>query len=197
LKLVKSVVNNDGGTKTAANWNLTATAAAPDAGRNFGSQTATPVFHDVFGGVEYTLAESPSPGAGYSSTGVWSWDGGTLVAPNKGTVALGAHVTCTIVNTDDPTKLKLVKDVQNDDGGTKTAADWNLTATAPVPDAARNFASQTATPVFHDIFAGAVYTLAETPSPGAGYSSTGQWSCDGGAMNAAKTTVTVPLGAQV
>src|SRR5262249_15838243 len=79
-------------------------------------------------------------------TGVWSCDGGTFVAPNKVTVALGAQVTCTIVNTDDTPKLKLVKDVQNDDGGTKTAADWNLTATPPVPHAPPTFPPPTATP---------------------------------------------------
>ena len=69
---------------------------------------------------------------------------------------LGGQVTCTIVNADDTPKLKLVKEVRNNDGGTKTAADWNLTATAAAPNAGRNFASQTATPVFHNVFAGAV-----------------------------------------
>ena len=84
LKLVKDVQNNDGGTATAANYNLTATAAAPNDGRNFSSQTATPTFHTVFGGAQYTLAESPNPGTGYSTTGIWSCDGGTWTRPNEG-----------------------------------------------------------------------------------------------------------------
>jgi len=37
-------------------------------------------------------------------------------------------VTCTIVNTDDTPQLKLVKQVTNNDGGTATAADFNLCA---------------------------------------------------------------------
>ena len=65
----------------------------------------------MFGGIEYTLSEDPNAGAGYSTTGVWSCDGGTFVAPNKITVPLGGAVTCTIINTDDTPTLKLVKDV--------------------------------------------------------------------------------------
>ena len=119
LKLVKNVTNNDGGTKTAADWKLTAGAAAPNDGRNFDSQTATPVFHNVFGGAQYTLSEDPNAGAGYSTTGVWSCDGGTFVAPNKITVSHGTDVTCSITNTDDTPTLKLVKNVKNNDGGTE------------------------------------------------------------------------------
>ena len=83
LKLVKTVTNNDGGTKTAADWKLSAAAAAPNDGRNFDSQTATPTFHNVFGAVEYTLSEDPNAGTGYSTTGVWSCDGGTFVSPEQ------------------------------------------------------------------------------------------------------------------
>src|SRR4029079_8895858 len=138
LKLVKDVQNNDGGTATAADYNLTATAAATNDGRHFNSQTATPTLHHILGGVQYTLAESPNPGAGYSTTGIWSCTAGTFVSPNKITVPLGAQVTCTIVNTDNTPQLKLVKDVQNNNGGTKTAADFNLTATAAAPNDGRN-----------------------------------------------------------
>ena len=118
LKLVKDVQNNDGGTATAADYNLSAAASGESLGRNFSSQTATPTFHNVSGGSQYTLTESPNPGTGYSSTGIWSCDGGTFTGPNKITVPLGGSVTCTIVNTDNTPQLKLVKDVQNNDGGT-------------------------------------------------------------------------------
>ena len=197
LKLVKDVQNNDGGTNTAADYTLSATAAAPNDGRNFSSTLATPpgTFHNVFGGVSYALSESPNPGTGYSSTGQWSCDGGTLnAAKNAVTVAAGRAVTCTIVNTDNTPQLKLVKDVQNNDGGTKTAADYNLSASAAAPNDGRNFSSQTASPIFHDVFGGVSYTLSESPNPGTGYSSTGQWSCDGGTLNAAKNAVTVAAG---
>ena len=198
LKLVKDVQNNDGGLKTAADWNLSAAAGAPNDGRNFSSQTASPTFHNVLGGVEYTLSENPNAGAGYSSTGIWSCTGGgTFVSPNKITVPLGGAVTCTIVNTDDTPTLKLVKDVQNNDGGSKTAADWNLSAAAGAPNDGRNFSSQTASPTFHNVLGGVEYTLSENPNAGAGYSSTGIWSCTGGGTFVSPNKITVPLGGAV
>ncbi|MFL5679572.1 MAG: hypothetical protein ACJ77B_03140, partial [Chloroflexota bacterium] len=194
LTLVKVVANDDGGTKTAADWTLSATAAAPDAGRNFTSATATPVAHNVFGGVSYALAESPSPGTGYTSSGEWSCTtGGTLnVAKTAVTVALGANVTCTITNADAAPTLKLVKVVDNDDGGTKTAADWTLSATAAAPKDGRNFNYAGNAGTVKDVFAGVGYTLAETTV--AGYTG-GAWSCDGGGL--VGSTVTLALGDHV
>ena len=196
LKLVKNVTNNDGGTKTAADWKLSAGAAAPNDGRNFDSQTASPVFHNVLGGIEYTLIEDPNAGTGYSTTGVWNCDGGTFVSPNKITVPLGGAVTCTITNTDDTPTLKLVKTVTNDNGGLKTADDWTLSAAAAAPNAGRNFNNLGGSGTFKDVFANAVYTLSENPNPGAGYSTTGIWSCDGGTFES-PNKITVPLGTDV
>jgi hypothetical protein len=192
LKLVKDVHNNDGGLNTAADWKLSADAAAPDTGRNFDSQTATPTFHDVFGGIEYTLSENPNAGTGYSSSGIWSCDGGTFTSPDKITVPLGGQVTCTIVNTDDTPSLKLVKDVHNNDGGSAEPKDFTLSATAQTGSASRDFSSATNTPVFHDVFGSTVYDLAE--SGPAGYAA-GAWSCDGGTQSGA--TISVPLGGTV
>ena len=199
LKLVKYVVNNDGGTKTAADWKLSAAAASPKDGRNFDSQTATPVFHDVFANAEYTLSEDPNPGTGYSSTAQWTCTGGgTLDATKtKVTVALGEHVTCTITNTDNTPQLKLVKNVINDNGGNKQPDFWTLSASAAAPNNGRNFNNLGGSGSFQNVFGGVQYTLSETPNPGYGYSSTGQWSCDGGTLDATKTKVTVALGQDV
>ena len=193
LKLVKDVQNNDGGSKTAADWNLSAAAGAPNDGRNFSSQTASPTFHNVLGGVEYTLSENPNAGTGYSTTGIWSCiGGGTFVSPNKITVPLGGAVTCTIVNTDDTPTLKLVKTVTNNDGGVAEAKDFTLSAVAGAPNDGRDFNSATDTPVFHNVFGGTVYTLSESGL--AGYIA-GPWSCDGGTQVGA--TISVPLGGAV
>jgi hypothetical protein len=190
LKLVKVVTNNDGGTAVADDWTLSATAGAPNAGRNFSNLGGSGVFQDVFAGVSYALAENPNPGTGYSSTGEWSCTGGTLNgAKNAVTVPLGASVTCTITNTDDTPQLKLVKVVN---GGSATAADFDLSAAAPGNPLSRNFHSQTASPVFHNVVAGAVYSLAETGP--AGYTASA-WSCDGGTQVGA--TIAVPLGGAV
>jgi hypothetical protein len=198
LKLVKSVVNNDGGTTAADFWTLSATADAPNNGRNFSTFGGQGVLQNVFAGVAYTLAENPNPGAGYSSTGQWSCPGGVMSAGNTVvTVPLGAQVTCTIVNTDNAPQLRLQKTVTNNDGGTAVAGDWTLSAAASAPDDGRNFSDSGSSVAFHTVFAGVEYALSENPNPGSGYSSSGQWSCTGGTMNAGNTAVTVGLGAQV
>src|SRR4029077_10241557 len=141
LKLVKTVTNNNGGTGGPADFTLSAPSEGSDATRDFTSKTASPIFHSVFGNTVYDLGESGP--TGYSSTGVWSCDTGTFVSPNKISVPLGGAVTCTITNTDDTPTLKLVKTVINDNGGTKTAADWTLSAAAATPNNGRNFTSAT------------------------------------------------------
>ena len=71
-------------------------------------------------GVEYALTEIPLPNAGYTTTGELELHRRhARRRQNSITVALGADVTCTIVNTDDTPTLTLVKTVTNDDGGTK------------------------------------------------------------------------------
>ena len=96
-------------------------------------------------------------------------------------VALGAAVTCTITNTDNTPTLKLVKVVTNNDGGLAQASDYTLSATASAPDPiTRNFSDSGDSTTFHNVFAGAAYALAESPNPGTGYSTSGEWSCSAG-----------------
>jgi Prealbumin-like fold domain len=191
LKLVKIVTNNDGGTAVANDWTLSAAAAAPNDGRNFSNAGGSGAFTNVFGGVEYTLTESAAP-TGYTNGTTWSCDGGSFVSPNKISVPLGGAVTCSITNTDNTPTLKLVKIVVNDDGGDKTAADFKLYAAAPAPNDGRNFNSQTASPIFHSVFAGTGYVLSEDAVTG--YTA-GTWSCDAGSL--VGSTITVPLGTAV
>ena len=182
MKLVKNVTNNDGGTKTAADWKLSAGAAAPNDGRNFDSQTATPVFHNVLGGIEYTLSEDPNAGAGYSTTGVWSCDGGTFVRPNKITVPLGGAVTCTITNTDDTPDVEAGQE-RHQQRRRHEDCRQRLDVVGGGCGSQRRAQLRTCDGVagtFKDVFGGAVYTLSEDPNAGAGYSTTGVWSCDGG-----------------
>src|SRR4029453_8269907 len=142
----------------------------------------------------------PNPGTGYSTTGEWSCTGGTLdAAKNSITVPLGAAVTCTITNTHNTPTRKLVKTVTNNDGGTAVAGDYTLSATAASGSAVRDFTDNGDSTVgtFHNVFGGVSYDLAESPNPGTGYSTTGEWSCTGGTLDAAKNSITVPLGAAV
>ena len=74
-------------------------------------------------GVEVSLA----PGA-YSVSETGGPDGytGSFSAGCSGTIALGQTKTCTVTNDDQPAKLIVRKVVINDDGGTKTAADFSF-----------------------------------------------------------------------
>jgi hypothetical protein len=108
LKLVKEVINDNGGLKLPKDWTLTATGAT--AGHNFNDLGDSVTFHPVFGGVQYTLTESVV--AGYSTTGIWvcvDVNGGTFTTPNKITLAYGTNVTCTITNNDIPGKITIIK----------------------------------------------------------------------------------------
>ena len=92
LKLVKSVVNDNGGTRVPGDWQLTATGTG-----GFTDAGSSTTFHTVRAGVQYTLSESSV--AGYDLQG-WSCSAGTFVAPNRITLALDGQATCTATNDD-------------------------------------------------------------------------------------------------
>jgi len=115
LKLVKTVTNDNGGTAVAADFTLSAAGPTPISGAG-GADS------DVNAGT-YTLSETTL--SGYTA-GSWSCSGGTFSAPDKIALAPGDSATCTINNNDQPAHLTLVKTVINDNGGTKTVADFPL-----------------------------------------------------------------------
>src|SRR5262249_19135879 len=120
LHLRKVVVNDNGGTKTVADFTLTANGT----GTNALSGTS-PVDSGASLKAD-TFALSETTVAGYSA-GSWSCVGGTQDGSNV-TVGIGGEATCTITNDDIAPKLHLRKVVVNDNGGTKTVADFTLTA---------------------------------------------------------------------
>ncbi|MDF1519210.1 MAG: hypothetical protein P1P73_01875, partial [Brevefilum sp.] len=136
LKLVKVVNNNDGGDAVPNDWTLSATAEAPDDGHNFSNLGGSGVFETVYANVAYTLTESTV--AGYTE-GTWICTGGTLVGNVLTLVEGQTGVTCTITNDDVAPTLKLVKVVNNNDGGDAVPNDWTLSATAEAPDDGHNF----------------------------------------------------------
>jgi hypothetical protein len=100
LRLVKVVINDDGGTAVPDDWQLSATAGPPDDGLDFANPGGQGVFQDVYPGVGYDLEElGLTPGTGGYIAGVWECDGGELVGSTV-TLAEGDHVTCTITNDD-------------------------------------------------------------------------------------------------
>ncbi len=181
LKLIKTVTNDDGGTAAATAWTLHASGPS-------GFSGTTPTESDVNAGV-YNLSETGGP-SGYTA-GTWSCVGGTQTGASV-TLDLGESAVCTIDNDDNTPKLKLVKTVTKDDGGTAVPDDWTLSADAAAPNAGRNFNNPGGSGTFNNVFANAEYTLSESgPS---GYTA-GVWSCVGGTQ--AGNKITLGLGDQV
>lgn len=134
LKVIKTVVNTHGGTKTSGNFTIKGIAEggflAPSidtysitfpgnaAGTNLKIGTGT-----------YTISETVHPGYTVSYS-----------ADCVGTMAIGQNKTCTIVNSDYAATVKVVVDVNNTAGGSKIASDFTVNFSSanniffPVPD---------------------------------------------------------------
>ena len=171
LTVIKHVVNDDGGQLIASNFQINVTGNNP-------SQT--------------TFAGSESPGTTISlDSGEYSVDETTVSGYQKtlsedcsGTINDSESKVCTITNSDMAPTLKLVKDVENDNGGTKSAADWTLTATGDE----NGFSDSGNSSTFHPITAGVEYTLSE--SEVFGYEA-GDWTCEGGSLSEDKITLSL------
>uniref|UniRef100_UPI0028AC37B9 DUF7507 domain-containing protein n=1 Tax=Pseudoxanthomonas mexicana TaxID=128785 RepID=UPI0028AC37B9 len=180
LTLVKTVVNDNGGTATVTSFPLTATGPTTITGV---SGTAAVTSQSVNAGV-YTLSEVTA--AGYTAS-AWSCTAGTL-SGSQLTLANGQNATCTITNNDQPATLTLIKQVDNTGGGTAVASDWTLTATGPTVASGPGGTG----PV--SVSAG-IYTLSESAGP-AGYAA-GDWQCVNDGIASVGSQITVANGGQV
>ena len=109
LTVIKTVVNDNGGTAAPDDFNLTV-----DGGAVLSSAT------NDFAAGAHTAAETLL--AGYAA-GTW---GGDCAADGSITLALDQDATCTIINDDIAPMLTLIKTVTNDDGGGLGASDFPL-----------------------------------------------------------------------
>ncbi len=177
LTLVKKVINDNGGTAVAADWMLTA-----DGGIDYSG--AGGFDKDVNAG-SYSLSESAGP-AGYAA-GTWSCSGGSSMVPGQIALKLGESAVCEIVNDDIAPKLIVIKHVINDNGGTKTAADFTLDA-GGANDSPDNFAGAESPGTVVTLDAGS-YQVQEEPV--AGYAASYSADCSGTAVIGATKTCTV------
>ena len=128
----------------------------------------------------YTVTEAGLPISGWDLTNLVCVGGGANTSSNTATgvstigLDAGESVTCSYTNTKQ-TKLKLVKTVTNNNGGSAVPNDWDLTATGSggftelTPDGANA--------TFRIVTPNVTYALGETgPS---GYAA-GSFSCNGG-----------------
>ena len=116
LTVIKHVINNNGGTKTAADFTMNVTATNPSLASFPGAESpGTTITVDPG---SYSVDESAV--SGYTKT---------IGAGCSGTLAAGGSATCTITNNDQAATLIVIKHVVNDNGGTKTAADFTMSVT--------------------------------------------------------------------
>ncbi len=164
LTVIKDVVNDNGGTKTAADFTLTINGVTADGGNSFaGSEGGVTKTLLTTGG--YSVTEAPV--AGYAAT--YSGD-------CAGTIAAGEHKTCLITNNDVGATLTVIKHVIDDNGGTKTAADFTLAINGVTAAGGNSFAGSE-TGVTKTLTSVGAYSVTETAVPG--YTMTASADCSG------------------
>jgi hypothetical protein len=177
LTVIKTVINDNGGTAVAGNWMMNVDAFGTSSDTSFAGVGSPGTTVNISAGA-FSVDESAGGPSGYSKS---------LGAGCLGTAVDGGSYTCTINNDDIPASLELVKTVDNSNGGTAVAGDWTLTATGPTTLSGPGGAGPTPVP------AGA-YRLTESVGP-SGYTP-GTWSCTDGTLGtgADSNLLTLSLG---
>lgn len=162
ITLSKEVTLDNGGTAGVNDFGLTIGGVAVNSG-----ETKT-----LSSGATYAIDEAGL--TGYSFVRIT----GDAKCPSVlgGTISLspGDDISCTIINDDIAPSLTLVKEVNNDNGGTATTTDWILTATGLDQTTISGEGGATSDSAFKT----GTYSLTESAGP-SGYTA-GDWSCDGG-----------------
>ncbi|MEX2611956.1 MAG: hypothetical protein WD380_00135, partial [Gaiellaceae bacterium] len=104
LTVIKHVINDNGGSKSASNFPIQVTGSNPSPASFAGAEAPGTSISIDPGAYNVTETEDLDYAASYS-------------AGCSGTVPAGGSATCTITNNDRPPKLTLVKVVVNDNGG--------------------------------------------------------------------------------
>jgi uncharacterized repeat protein (TIGR01451 family) len=178
LTVIKSVVNDNGGTAIASAWTLTVTSPNGGTGTGSAAGSESGTVYILQEGKAYSVAESGGP-SGYSA----SPSGDCTIA----SAVAGTAYTCTITNDDIAPVLSLRKTVINDDAGTALNTGWTLTATG-TGGSPTNLTGTT--PVDSDgTFKADTYTLAESGGP-SGYTAS-SWTCVGGTQIGSAITVAI------
>jgi uncharacterized repeat protein (TIGR01451 family) len=116
LIVIKHVVNDNGGTATAADFTMSVTGTNVSPASFPGAES--PGTMAALDAGNYNVTES-GPG-GYAMT---------FSADCAGTIAIGETRTCTVTNDDVQPKLIVIKHVVNDNSGAAVAADFTMTVT--------------------------------------------------------------------
>jgi uncharacterized repeat protein (TIGR01451 family) len=180
LTVVKHVVNDNGGTAVAANWQLHVKNGASN------DVTGSPQAGDENGDTytlaagSYKVSETGGP-SGYAAT-----FSGDCDADGDISVSVGQEKTCTITNNDIAPKVKVVKHVVNDNGGAAVASNWSLHLKNGANEVTGSPQAGSETGDTYTVSAGS-YSVSETGGP-SGYAATFSGDCN------ATGAVTVSVG---
>ncbi len=174
LIVIKHVINDNGGTATAANFTLDS-GGSNDSPDNFAGAESPGTEVTLDAGAYNVTETGPS---GYTAS---------FSANCSGTIANGQEKTCTVTNDDQPGKLIVIKHVINDNGGTATAANFTLDSGGS-NDSPDNFAGAESPGTEVTLDAGA-YNVTETGP--AGYTASFSADCSGSIANGQEKTCTV------
>ena len=181
LRVIKQVVNDNGGTKGAGDFSLHVKSGGTDVAGSPAAGSATGTVYTLASGT-YVVSEDAPP-AGYAQTGI----SGDCAADGTVTVAAGMQKTCTIKNDDISAKLIVIKHVANDEAGTSTAANFTMSVTGSSPSPA-SFAGAEA-PGTQVLIRPGAYSVSETGP--AGYTGAFSAGCSGSISLGETKTCTV------
>ena len=178
LTVIKTVINDNGGTKTASQFSISLGDNPTTPKVINGSPTPGESFtYDV--GQTFNVVEDPTTAVGYSmsTTGTCS-----------GTIASGSDFTCTVINDDIAPSLTLIKVVTNDNGGTAAVTAFTLKATMGGVDVLSGTSGVNSASI--PTFSAGTYSLSETAAAAvlSDYENKG-WVCVGGSQTGANITL--------
>ena len=174
LTVVKRVVNDNGGTAVASDWMMHIRSGLPSAdvpGSPFPGAGAPGTTRTLSAG-SYEVDESGGP-SGYTKS-----FSGDCNASGQVTLALGENKTCTVTNDDIAPRLRVVKRVVNDNGGTRAAGDFTIHVKAGATDVAGSPRPGSESGTTYTLAAGS-YTVSEDPVGGYAAAITGDCAASG------------------
>ena len=159
LRVIKHVVNDNGGTADASGFNLHVKSGGSDVPGSpaAGSETGT-VYTLTAGG--YVVSEDTPP-SGYLRTGF----SGDCDTSGNVTVVVGTERTCTITNNDIAAHLIIIKQVTNDNGGAKVAGDFSGTITGVTASGGNTWTGTVSPGVDKTLTSVGSYVVTETADP--------------------------------
>jgi hypothetical protein len=161
LTVIKHVVNDNGGARQASEWTMMVNATDASDDSFDGDEQGVTISLDAG---SYSVSESGPAGYANSTVGC------------SGLLGPGQNATCTFTNDDVKPRLKVIKSVINDNGGSNVSSDWTMLVDGP--NASQSSFAGSASGVDITLDAGGMYWINESLLP-AGYSASSSSDCSG------------------